>query len=446
MTETSNQITIKVQYKEDLRRFTFPRNAPFTDLEKILRNIFCFSPSFPLVVKYQDDEKDWVTCSSDAELAAAFDFLTPNAAILKLLIPSEPSEVSAQTVKPVVVASTVNVTPVEASNVNVTPVEPPRGDFVSRPPVGLVPWNPGCWKANKDNWRKEWKEEMKQWKDQKKNCREWTPEERAAWAQRRQAWKNRCKDEKDKMKDAQKDWHCQRKMWKQQKKVWKQSCPNADAAAPSCPRQEDLECRRGCPAKWRARFVKHVTVPDGTALSPGAAFTKTWCFRNESNEPWPLGSKILFVGKNSDQMGGPDELAVGRAVEPGQEVDVSVPLLAPSQPGSYCGFWRMADPSGKRFGQRVRVQIQVLGSDSSSSSSTEETEVVTPADRGVHLEKHAETVPLYPYVELFAQLEGMGFTDRALNLRLARKFDGDLVKIVKKLMKRQRKVMMAARR
>jgi len=453
MSETSiNQVTIKVQYKEDLRRFTFPRNAPFTELEKILKSIFCFSPSFPLVIKYQDDEKDWVTCSSDAELAAAFDFISPNS-ILKLLIPVEASVVLPAATPVVAATIPVNVTP--AADVNVNPVQPPRFSKVlaGPPPVGMVLWNPGSWKANKENMRKEWKEEKKQWKDQRKQCREWTPEERAAWVQRREAWKNQCKLEKETVKDAQKDWKCQRKMWKHQRKFggWKGNCPafpTAENAAPSCPPQEDQECRRGCPAKWRARFVKHVTVPDGTAFGPGTAFTKTWCFRNESNEPWPVGSKILFVGKNSDQMGGPDELDVGRAVEPGQEVEVSVPLLAPSQPGTYVGFWRMADPSGKRFGQRVRVQIQVLGSDTSSSSSDENESLVgaPPADRGVKEEKPAEFENPYLYAGLLAQLEGMGFTDRAKNMKLARKHDGDIVKIVKRLMKCQRKAMIAARR
>jgi hypothetical protein len=299
--------------------------------------------------------------------------------------------------------------------------------------------------------RKEWQEKKKQWKDQKNDkWREWTPEEKASWIQRREAWRNQCKLEKETRKDAQKNWKCERKMWKEQRKLW-QSCPNRETVAAgicSALPQENIECRKG-PAKWRARFVKHVTVPDGTAFEAGTAFTKTWRFRNESTEAWLVGSKLVFVGKNSDQIGGPDEVEVGRAVEAGQEVDVSVPLIAPCQAGTYVGFWRMADSSGKRFGQRVRVQIQVC-SDNSSSSSSDETEVVTPvspAERSIKEEKQEGNVPyLDVNVGLFAQLEGMGFTDRELNMKLAKKFDGDLVKIVKKLMKHQRKAIMKAAR
>jgi len=234
----------------------------------------------------------------------------------------------------------------------------------------------------------------------------------------------------------------------------------------AAPNADPMENRAGCPAKWRARFVKHVTVPDGSVLNPGTSFIKTWRFRNESNEPWPLGSKLLFVGKNSDHMGGPDEVPVGRAVEGGQEVDVSVPLIAPSQPGVYFGFWRMAEPSGKRFGQRVRIQIQVQGADSASSSSSDETEVkseattttttVTPTSTSTPTPTSTPTQPENktgdvvgfpcPPADLFTQLQAMGFTNQTLNMRLARKHNGDVVKIVKKLMKIQRRELLATRR
>jgi len=467
MSETSNQqVTIKVQYKEDLRRFAFPRNGSFFDLEKILRNIFSF-PSIPLVIKYQDDETDWVTCSSDAELAAAFGFLTPNG-ILKLLIPFElPSPVPTEAV------------PVSTLNANVA--APPA--LLSAPTPAVAP-PCAAWKGV----RLGWKEQKQNWKAQKKcQWQNWTPEERAAWIQRREAWKNQCKLEKENMKGEKKNWKCEKKCekknWKGEKKDWKcerknwncdkkdwkcgerkmwkqqnrwNGCGNqvgqcAPSAPPISSNLNDViqfECRLGCPSKWQARFVKHVTAADGAVFGAGTLFTKTWRFRNDSNEAWPVGSKILFVGKNSDQMGGPNELEVGRVVEPGQEVDVSVPLVAPSQPGSYVGFWRMADPSGKRFGQRVRVQIQVPGSDTSSSSSSEEAEATTPVPV---FPKNEETKSgLYPSLSqpagLFAQLQAMGFTDQALNLRLARKHDGDIVKIVKKLMKRQKRESLAAQR
>jgi hypothetical protein len=43
----------------------------------------------------------------------------------------------------------------------------------------------------------------------------------------------------------------------------------------------------------------------------------------------------------------------------GEEVDVAVDFLAPAKPGRYASYWRLASPSGKKFGQRIWVLIQV---------------------------------------------------------------------------------------
>lgn len=44
------------------------------------------------------------------------------------------------------------------------------------------------------------------------------------------------------------------------------------------------------------------------------------------------------------------------------ELDVAVDFTAPESPGRYISYWRMASPSGQKFGQRVWVLIQVFSS------------------------------------------------------------------------------------
>jgi hypothetical protein len=413
--ETSNttaQVTMKVQYKDDLRRCSFPRNGSFLDLEKTLKNVFSFAPSCALVLKYQDDEMEWVTCSSDVELASAFDFVSPNG-ILKVLISSEvPSPAKSVPVSDVNVAEPAGLAP----RVDSAPSDRP-------------------WKA----WRKEkklWKQEKKE--EKKCHWRNWTPEERAAWIEKRQAWKNMFKLQKEKIKDEHKNRKC-RKMGKCDRSKCKK-LRGEEAPAPG----HHLARRSGCP-KFRAHFVKHVTVPDGSLFGPGTPFTKTWRFRNGSKASWPVGSKLLFVGKKKCiKMGGPDEVAVGRAVEPGQEVDISVPLVSPHFPGSYRGCWRMADPNGRRFGRRVRVQVQVPGEKPSGEGKKEG--ATHPSECGSREERRkylAESSCCGP--ELFGQLQAMGFQDKALYMHLAKKYDGDALKIVRKLMKRHRKIKAAWR-
>jgi len=43
-----------------------------------------------------------------------------------------------------------------------------------------------------------------------------------------------------------------------------------------------------------------------------------------------------------------------------KEIDVAVDFVAPTRPGRYISYWRLASPSGQKFGQRVWVHIQVV--------------------------------------------------------------------------------------
>merc|ERR1719465_149094 len=112
--------------------------------------------------------------------------------------------------------------------------------------------------------------------------------------------------------------------------------------------------------KLAARFVRDVTIFEGTQMAPKTAFTKIWRLKNVGEVPWPPGTKMLFVG--GDQM--TCEMAVPLShpgpVMPGEEVDVAVEMVAPSDLGRYLGYWRLIGPRGRKFGQRVWCHVQVV--------------------------------------------------------------------------------------
>ncbi|KAL0385137.1 UNVERIFIED_CONTAM: protein JOKA2 [Sesamum radiatum] len=86
---------------------------------------------------------------------------------------------------------------------------------------------------------------------------------------------------------------------------------------------------RGLKAKLDSRFIQDVNVMDGTVMAPLTPFTKIWRMRNNGG---------LLID---------------------QELDVAVDFVSPGLPGRYISYWRMASPSGQKFGQRVWVLIQV---------------------------------------------------------------------------------------
>jgi len=92
----------------------------------------------------------------------------------------------------------------------------------------------------------------------------------------------------------------------------------------------------------QGQFIKDVTIPDGTNFAPGETFTKTWRLKNAGTCTW---SGYTLVFDSGDSMNGTSPITIG-TVSPGQEIDLSVNLTAPSTNGSYRGYWRIRNTSG----------------------------------------------------------------------------------------------------
>jgi hypothetical protein len=96
-----------------------------------------------------------------------------------------------------------------------------------------------------------------------------------------------------------------------------------------------------------ATFVKDVTITDGTELSPGEVFTKTWRLQNRGTCTWTPDYDVVFY--SGAQMSG-TTMQVPGYIGPGQSVDVSVTFTAPSAPGHYVGYWMLRNSAGRLFG------------------------------------------------------------------------------------------------
>ncbi len=90
------------------------------------------------------------------------------------------------------------------------------------------------------------------------------------------------------------------------------------------------------------------TIPDGTIESPGATFMKTWHITNSGTCPWNSTWKWVFV--SGDLMGGATVYNFPVPAAPGQTVDVSLALTAPTDAGSYRGYWKLQSPWGALIG------------------------------------------------------------------------------------------------
>ncbi|MBT3320715.1 MAG: hypothetical protein HN392_00340 [Anaerolineae bacterium] len=106
----------------------------------------------------------------------------------------------------------------------------------------------------------------------------------------------------------------------------------------------------------KADFITDVTVPDETVFSPGENFTKTWRVKNIGACPWTSDYDLVFV--SGDQMSGASPKAMLGTVAPGDTVDISVNLTAPTESGNYVSSWQIRNNKNVLFA-KIYVQIKV---------------------------------------------------------------------------------------
>ncbi|HEX6270772.1 MAG TPA: NBR1-Ig-like domain-containing protein [Anaerolineales bacterium] len=104
------------------------------------------------------------------------------------------------------------------------------------------------------------------------------------------------------------------------------------------------------------RLIRDVTIPAGTVLKPGEAFTKTWQVENNGTCDWVFLYQLVFV--SGESMGG-KSTSLGKIIPPGKWTQISVGLEAPRKEGTYTGQWRFADQGGNVFGSTLTVSIEV---------------------------------------------------------------------------------------
>lgn len=103
-------------------------------------------------------------------------------------------------------------------------------------------------------------------------------------------------------------------------------------------------------------FVSDVSVPDGTQITGGQKFVKTWKVRNTGSCGWTTAYTLRYG--YGDRLSGRDTY-LRTAVLPGEEAEISIELTAPLTPGTYRGYWVLFDNNAFSFGQYLSVIITV---------------------------------------------------------------------------------------
>jgi uncharacterized protein YkwD len=97
----------------------------------------------------------------------------------------------------------------------------------------------------------------------------------------------------------------------------------------------------GCTNK--ASFVADVTVPDNAVINAGETFTKTWRVSNTGTCLWASDYTLSYYSDNAMGAIVPVPLEI---TYPGETLDISLQLTAPSSPGTYRGNFVIKNPEG----------------------------------------------------------------------------------------------------
>jgi hypothetical protein len=98
----------------------------------------------------------------------------------------------------------------------------------------------------------------------------------------------------------------------------------------------------------QAALIADVTVGENSTFVAGQSFTKIWRIKNTGSCNWTSAYSLYFYSGNS--LNGPSSVLFSKTVKPGETIDISVPMNAPSTIGDYTSGWMINVPNSVVFG------------------------------------------------------------------------------------------------
>jgi hypothetical protein len=98
----------------------------------------------------------------------------------------------------------------------------------------------------------------------------------------------------------------------------------------------------------RATFMTDVTYPDWTSVETGEIFEKVWRLKNTGTCAWTTSYSLIYQG--GDLKGTVEQSSLLEEVLPGDEIELSMDLIAPEIQGKAQSYWMLRNAIGETFG------------------------------------------------------------------------------------------------
>ncbi|WP_249297312.1 NBR1-Ig-like domain-containing protein [Pseudoalteromonas phenolica] len=106
-------------------------------------------------------------------------------------------------------------------------------------------------------------------------------------------------------------------------------------------KQENIELTTG----FATKFIKDVTIPDGSPIPINTRFVKTWRVQNIGTVPWKEKHLKRMTPQDPNLCFSRDSIPLP-TVESGEIVDISIEFTTPKYPGTCRTDWKMVDNNG----------------------------------------------------------------------------------------------------
>jgi len=110
------------------------------------------------------------------------------------------------------------------------------------------------------------------------------------------------------------------------------------------------------------KYIADVTIPDGYVATHGEVMKKTWRVQNLGPCIWTQDYKLIYGwGGQGTNWNTAQPVALSKVVNPGENIEITVELSAPSVTGEYVAVFKLQNDKGINFppGQQVTIDIVV---------------------------------------------------------------------------------------
>lgn len=118
--------------------------------------------------------------------------------------------------------------------------------------------------------------------------------------------------------------------------------------------------KQGAPGEFRAEYAAPEGMWEIPVVDPVRSFSYTFHLANTGERTWSSNFRLVFV--DGGLMGAPESQPIRITTDPGEQLKITLNLVAPKEFGTYTGLYWLEDPQGLRFGlgEAGDLPLQVL--------------------------------------------------------------------------------------